>query len=900
MANNNTHGQDSPVMNETLSVIDEHITDMNTPRHSFISGERRMTNDSGSEYSSHIDHRMSYITGNETDEEEENEKFTEDEVLAWTPAQTSQHLRSLGIDSRHCDVFEEQEISGEVLLGMDQAAIFMKEFELGVVGRRLRTWHKIKTFQDEVKGPRPTRRMTPSFSGGDSSAESLEPTQNRGATGGTLLPRIPSLMEKQGPTFSFRQSRQVSYPQPQFSPQDQHQIPPPVPPHTQLPSSPSNASPHFSPFGPSGQESPRPSAASIRELSHARRHSSMEASSRPAADAPLAGSPSRGTSVSHQKQGSFDRNWTMTGPPPSFNNRSGSSLVQSLSADRQNFDRADSPIQAASMIDELDRGYFSGGEIDNRRARNVLKKRDSTSLSASHSRQSSVTEEQKRRSNISGRRHSRLASADSVRDSVPNVTSPASKAYYSNAFKGRFRSASARSPGTASPKETPSPTVTNLESDSKGSPATLTSPSPRIDGDPSSDKGASPQLSLQIKSSVSRARRGIGLRAISDAVTGNEKALVASPSSISSPMKESPIQSPTMTGSRTPSAASKSFDLETTDTSSKGTNGVTPPAPPVVSRRSKTKKHTSAYTRGLEKKTPKEQIANCDYSGWMKKKSSNLMTTWKPRLFILRGRRLSYYYSENDKEEKGLIDISSHRVLPADQDIMTSLHATLTGAGASSISPGNAVITTTAATEAAALPNSPNPKSSTDGMFIFKLVPPRTGISRAVNFTKPTVHYFAVDNIKQGRLWMAALMKATIDRDVNRAIEMTNKQKTISLKQARAMNQRPPALMAPDGTVDSVAEGPKSDETGLNIRGLSFDEKLGATSNGNSHKQSISMDVGGSSALPSPPKTAEETAKDSDSGNKQKTRNRSLSQTVSQTVLNTLFNQPDTIAARFA
>jgi hypothetical protein len=59
-------------MNETLSVIDEHITDMNGPHHhSMLGTDRRGTNDSGSEYSSHIDHRLSYINGEETDEEEE-------------------------------------------------------------------------------------------------------------------------------------------------------------------------------------------------------------------------------------------------------------------------------------------------------------------------------------------------------------------------------------------------------------------------------------------------------------------------------------------------------------------------------------------------------------------------------------------------------------------------------------------------------------------------------------------------------------------------------------------------------------------------------------------------------------------------------------------------------------
>lgn len=39
------------------------------------------------------------------------------------------------------------------------------------------------------------------------------------------------------------------------------------------------------------------------------------------------------------------------------------------------------------------------------------------------------------------------------------------------------------------------------------------------------------------------------------------------------------------------------------------------------------------------------------------------------------------------------------------------------------------------------------------------------------------------------------MMKATIVRDLSLAVETTNKQKTISLKQARLMNQRPPELL---------------------------------------------------------------------------------------------------------
>ena len=235
----------------------------------------------------------------------------------------------------------------------------------------------------------------------------------------------------------------------------------------------------------------------------------------------------------------------------------------------------------------------------------------------------------------------------------------------------------------------------------------------------------------------------------------------------------------------------------------------------------KHKKQTSAYMRGLEAKSPKEQMVGSDYSGWMKKKSSNLMTTWKSRLFVLRGRRLSYYYSEDDVEEKGLIDISFHRVLPANNDRITGLHAAVTGAIHSPTSPQNPHIETTAASDAAKAGGAGKVDTSS-GMFIFKLVPPRSGLSKAVNFTKPTVHYFAVDNIQQGRLWMAALMKATIDRDESKEVITTYNQNTISLAKAKAMRQRPPELM--EVGEDEKKKASKDSGKGLGLSGLEKEE----------------------------------------------------------------------------
>lgn len=245
----------------------------------------------------------------------------------------------------------------------------------------------------------------------------------------------------------------------------------------------------------------------------------------------------------------------------------------------------------------------------------------------------------------------------------------------------------------------------------------------------------------------------------------------------------------------------------------------------------KGKKDTSAYTRGLLNVSPREAMKDAEYSGWMKKKSNTLMTTWKPRLFILKGRRLAYYYSEDDEQEKGLIDISFHRVLPADNEKLTGLHATLTGASSTPNMPANATMPTMVDAQAGR-----DPTAVSDSIFIFKLVPPRAGLSRAVNFTKPTVHYFAVPNIKQGRLWMAALMKATIDRDDTQPIVTSYQQKTISLAKARAMRHRPPALMNLDERIEGGEEalGDGSDGLGISnghgddsaVSGL---EKLGLT-----------------------------------------------------------------------
>jgi len=801
------HGQDSPVMNETLSVIDEHITDMNSPHHSIAAADRRVANDSGSEYSSHLDQRLSYINGEETDEEEEAQ-HTREEVEKWTSDQVAEYLFTIGVETKHCEVFRDQEISGEVLLGMDQTSLFLKEFDLGSVGRRLKTWQKIKSLQDEVKGDTSTRRNTATY-GSEVGSDDTGRHRNHSINSSTILPRIPSMMERPGSRQNTRLSQQ------HISRTEPAQSTSPISPVSPM----SSRTVHDAPR-PAGEKR-RPSAASIRDLHHSRQSSANEFSTASLMGAVTGdgfGISPKPQDTTHKKQPSFDRNWTMgAAASPSLpiipSRPLSSSGIKAIA--RSSTDHLSQSTTQSGALDSLDRGYFSGGEVEGRQ-RNVLRKRGSTATTTTHSRNSSYTDEQRLRTATAHSRHSRFGSADSIRESGPPS---AAQKYYGLSIDGRRRTPSENSINAPPrplppPKDISSPTISPTVTKLEGSPYENST----MPKSPEARQGRGADWLLPVKPI---SNKHFSLRAISDAVTGHEKSRVASPTDTdSSIMKESPLQSPSRTGSSTPSAG-PSFELESPD--AKNSSAMTTPGSARASRK-KSKKETSAYTRGLEKKTPQEQMIGADYSGWMKKKSTNLMTTWKPRLFILKGRRLSYYYSENDTEEKGLIDISFHRVLPADNDRLTGLHATLTGATNSPTSPSGTHTVTIAETEAVAEPESTLSKGSGDSMFIFKLVPPRAGLSRAVTFTKPTVHYFAVPNIKQGRLWMAALMKATIDRDDTKPITTTYQQKTISLAKARAMRHRPPALMNLDEQVDEEAmKTPASDKNGLNIQGIIFD-----------------------------------------------------------------------------
>jgi len=785
-------------MNETLSVIDEHITDLSTPRQS-LAPPRPLTEDSESDYSSHLDPTSySNVAGPETDSEE-NDPLTEAQVKQWGPKETADHLRSLGVDPKHCDIFQEQEITGDVLLEMDQSFINMKEYDFGLMGRRLKTWHKIREFQAEVRSAHDSRKGSLKH---NTSNEDVARMHSRGLSGTTILPRIPSLMEEPG--LSIR----------------------PPAPYVHLSGDPPMSPSSFAranlgadtpppPWRSSmAADSPtRPSAASVRELSHSRRHSSIEVVKNAHHDLHSTTSTSMS---SHKKNPSFDRDWSMSNAKTANTETSTPSLRLNTGTKRESLDLAtDLPFDSERADPDLDRGYFSGNEVDNRKIRNLLRKRDSVG-SPSHSRQSSLLDDPSK--TAVAKRHSRLSSVDSTRDRSSTPLSPAAKAYHSRAYKGRFRSASARSLNLQKSPIAPSPTVTNLEDENLSSVS-----SPRVNS-----TVPSPGTTTSVPWTASqKARKFLGLRAASEAVTGNEKDAAVGLNITSEPLRESPTAS--TAGSLTPSIASKSLEVDSTDNLSKGTGDQLSVTGPLlhtktpVRTKPKTKQQTSAYRRGLLHLSPAEARQHCDHHGWMKKKSAGLMASWKPRLFILRGRRLSYYYSENDTEEQGIIDISGHKVLVANSDPIITIHATITGAALSpSVGGGSSPEKIS--------PNTPRtPSGGTP--FYFKLVPPKAGASRAVQFTKPTVYYFQVDNINEGRKWMGEIMKATIEHDLS-SFETTNRQTTISLAKARARKERPPALKGTED-ISELAERPTpaeekdQQESGLNIKGLEFnDSKL--------------------------------------------------------------------------
>ncbi|KAF7541960.1 hypothetical protein G7Z17_g11861 [Cylindrodendrum hubeiense] len=82
--------------------------------------------------------------------------YTRAQVQSWTPHDVAAYLLAAGTENCYCEEFKDQEISGEVLLGMDQSTLFLKQLNLGSIGKRLKLWLKIKTLQERLTGETPS------------------------------------------------------------------------------------------------------------------------------------------------------------------------------------------------------------------------------------------------------------------------------------------------------------------------------------------------------------------------------------------------------------------------------------------------------------------------------------------------------------------------------------------------------------------------------------------------------------------------------------------------------------------------------------------------------------------------------------------------------------------------
>lgn len=166
------------------------------------------------------------------------------------------------------------------------------------------------------------------------------------------------------------------------------------------------------------------------------------------------------------------------------------------------------------------------------------------------------------------------------------------------------------------------------------------------------------------------------------------------------------------------------------------------------------KQKTSAFQEGIQSINAEMAASSADKSGWMHKRGGSGIGMWSKRFFTLHGTRLSYFTNFKDSKERGLIDITGHRVVMIkDHEILVNLSAAGMGAG----------------------------------RHCFKLVPPGPGYKKGVAFTAPKVHYFAVDSAEEMREWQSALMSATIERDESIPVESTCKLPTISLSKAQEL-----------------------------------------------------------------------------------------------------------------
>lgn len=851
---NYSQGIRSPVVEDTLSDIDEAITEISNsrqrrtsrrhssmqstvPARALTPAEEEVIEDSSSEYSRHEEVESNSNSEFEDDEEEDeadepglqghgglgaNDQISEAVIKAWTPYQVSQYLQSRNIPKVTCQKFEDEEVTGATLLQLEMS--HLKELDIGSFGKRFEVWKEIESLVKKAKTGVPVKQR----SGSDarlSTSSFMKDTGPRqrsstvtGAPTGTVLPRIPS-----------QHNRTVSRTQ-RINIHDANlldvTVPGHGPLHTPMPSTINTKAsstppptgvfeaPRSPPISPPRQAD---AAGNYRRTSASKRLSGHDLSPATALNTAL----TTGTAVlsagrhnsSHQRGESFDRNWSIPAlalPTGARTPEQGHKVSTSAGTGDTVF-TADSGFSGSQPYTPkvTERSYFSSGE-STPRERKVLQKKNG----GNHARKGSYTEEQRLRSATAHSRQSRLGSAGSTIETArkPSPIVTAAQAYHARGNskdKNKRVSASFTGGPEGFPYDIPR---LSPSSSTKGS---------------SSQKKASDDATIGFAISPSTPPPVPGTRSLSEQLTPHGDSglggrsfgsLDGSTPSISATVESDPLRG---TPERPPKAD------RTMSAPGRRIRGVSSG----TALRTKSKKHhTSAWEKGLREVTPQQAAEQADYSGWMKKRGSSGLGVWKPRFFVLQGRRLAYFYSERDTKERGLIDITSHRVLPATEDRLVALHASFAAATSPSSSPAISA-TSSPQSLAADIPNGQKSPSSPPpakekgkevekdkGWFTFKLVPPAPGATKGVTFTPPKLHYFATDTREEGKKWMGAIMKATIDRDESKPVISSYNAKTISLAKARELRARPPDLLKDGDDPNSLSAALLS--AGLAISGV--------------------------------------------------------------------------------
>lgn len=852
-------GMRSPVLEDTLSDIEEAITDISNSRQRRSSAHRHSSmqadvpvrvltpaeeaiEDSSSEYS-----RQEEIVSNsnsefEDDEEEEDEveetaggpetaDFTEAAIKAWTPYEVSQYLQGRNIPLTTCQKFEEEEVTGATLLQLEM--FHLKELDIGSFGKRFEVWKEIENLVKKAKTAVPMKHR----SGSDvrlSTVGDSPPRQRSNTVTGTGLPRVPGqhnrTVSRQHKIINVQDANMLDVTVPGHGPLHTPMTGIAIPSHLLITPPSTVAGVFEAPRSP--PISPQRAVdvgANYRRISGTKRLSGHDFSPATALNAALSAGAAilsaGGTDgTSHQRGGSFDRNWQISsvggGARPSTGSQK-SEYGHKMSTSVGTGETGDSGFSGSQphtpKVNATERSYFSSGE-STPRERKVLQKKNG----GSHTRKSSYTEEQRLRSATAHSRQSRIGSASSIETTnrKPSPIFTAAQAYHARgSSKDKTKRISANFSGAPEgfPYDAPklSPTLSTK----------ATGLQKRTDDDIVIGRAISP--STPSPSPLS------GARSVSEQLSpmGEDGARSIDSLDGSAPSVAATIESDPLCG--TPERPPKAERSMTTPTSGRRIRGVSSGS----ALRQKSKKHnTSAWEKGLREISPQEAAEEADFSGWMKKRGSSGIGVWKRRFFVLQGRRLAYFYSDKDTKERGLIDITSHRVLPATEDRLVSLHASFAAATSPSSSPAISTSTspqppTTAnSTDSQQLPTSPpgslkekdkdkdKPKEGEKdkGWFTFKLVPPAPGATKGVTFTPPRLHYFATDTREEGKNWMGAIMKATIDRDESKPVISSYNAKTISLAKARQLRARPPDILKGGG--DSVNAALLS--AGLAISGI--------------------------------------------------------------------------------